>query len=127
MSAMRAWCWGRRPGWSPPAADGPVGIALAPRSGRVRDQRRVVAHAGHDGADVRPVAPAGVGGELVQAAEDLRGQVAADRRPGTEFRGGSVGAILRVFGPPDHVYRVGMNKVLVWRKNLLEDVQPPPG
>ena len=39
----------------------------------------------------------------------------------------AVGAILRIFGPPDHVYRVGLNKVLVWRKNLLEDVQPPPG
>ena len=39
----------------------------------------------------------------------------------------AVGAILRVFGPPDHVYLVGVNKVLVWHKNLLEDVQPPPG
>jgi hypothetical protein len=39
----------------------------------------------------------------------------------------AVGAILRVFGPPDHAYRVGTNEVLVWHKNLLQDVQPPPG
>jgi hypothetical protein len=39
----------------------------------------------------------------------------------------AVGAILRVFGPPAHVYRVGVNKVLVWHKNLLKEVQPPPG
>jgi hypothetical protein len=38
--------------------------------------------------------------------------------------------IRRVFGTPDHVYRVGVTKVLVWHKNLLTEVQPassPPG
>jgi hypothetical protein len=39
----------------------------------------------------------------------------------------AAGAILRVFGDPDHVHHVGVDKVLVWRKNLLKDVQPPPG
>jgi hypothetical protein len=33
-------------------------------------------------------------------------------------------AIRRVFGTPDHVYQVGATKVLVWHKNLLEEVQP---
>ena len=34
-------------------------------------------------------------------------------------------AVSKVFGTPDHVYRVGPLKVLVWHKNLLKDVQPP--
>jgi hypothetical protein len=33
--------------------------------------------------------------------------------------------IRKVFGTPDHVYQVGVVKVLVWHKNLLADVQPP--
>jgi hypothetical protein len=32
--------------------------------------------------------------------------------------------IRRVFGPPGHVYHVGVNEVLVWNKNLLKQVQP---
>jgi hypothetical protein len=32
--------------------------------------------------------------------------------------------IRRVFGPPGHVYHVGVLKVLVWPKNLLKQVQP---
>jgi hypothetical protein len=39
----------------------------------------------------------------------------------------AAGAILRVFGPPDRVYWVGVDKVLVWHKNLLKEVRPPPG
>jgi hypothetical protein len=35
-------------------------------------------------------------------------------------------AIRRVFGAPEHVYRVGGTRVLVWHKNLLTDVEPPP-
>ena len=35
-------------------------------------------------------------------------------------------AIRRVFGAPEHVYRVGATRVLVWHKNLLTDVEPPP-
>jgi len=31
-----------------------------------------------------------------------------------------------VFGAPAHVYLVGGTRVLVWHKNLLTDVQPPP-
>ena len=34
-------------------------------------------------------------------------------------------AIRKVFGTPAHVYLVGGTRVLVWRKNLLTDVQPP--
>jgi hypothetical protein len=33
-------------------------------------------------------------------------------------------AISKIFGAPDRVYQVGVFKVLVWHKNLLEDVQP---
>ena len=33
--------------------------------------------------------------------------------------------IRKVFGTPARVYHVGRLKVLVWRKNLLADVQPP--
>ena len=36
-------------------------------------------------------------------------------------------AIRKVFGTPAHVYLVGGTRVLVWRKNLLTDVQPPSG
>lgn len=36
-------------------------------------------------------------------------------------------AIRQVFGAPAHVYLVGGSRVLVWHKNLLTDVQPPPG
>jgi hypothetical protein len=32
--------------------------------------------------------------------------------------------IRKVFGTPDHVYHIGMTTVLVWRKNLLKEVQP---
>jgi hypothetical protein len=32
--------------------------------------------------------------------------------------------IRKVFGAPEHVYRVGATKVLVWHKNLLSEVQP---
>ena len=35
-------------------------------------------------------------------------------------------AIRRVFGAPEHVYRVGATRVLVWHKNLLTYVEPPP-
>jgi hypothetical protein len=35
-----------------------------------------------------------------------------------------VTAIRKVFGTPEHVYHVGVTKVLVWHKNLLNDVQP---
>jgi hypothetical protein len=34
--------------------------------------------------------------------------------------------IRKVFGAHAHVYRVGGTRVLVWHKNLLTDVQPPP-
>ena len=37
----------------------------------------------------------------------------------------AVGAIYRVFGTPAHAYRVDGDKVLVWHKNLLKEVQPP--
>jgi len=32
--------------------------------------------------------------------------------------------IRKVFGTPAHVYLVGGTRILVWRKNLLTDVQP---
>jgi hypothetical protein len=35
-------------------------------------------------------------------------------------------AIRDVFGAPAHVYLVGGTRVLLWHKNLLTDVQPPP-
>ena len=35
----------------------------------------------------------------------------------------STAAIRKIFGSPDHVYHVGAIKVLVWHKNLLNEVQ----
>ncbi len=35
-------------------------------------------------------------------------------------------AIIRIFGTPDRVYHVGADRVLVWHKNLLKEVQPHP-
>lgn len=35
-------------------------------------------------------------------------------------------AIRHVFGVPAHIYLVGGTRVLVWNKNLLTDVRPPP-
>jgi hypothetical protein len=35
-------------------------------------------------------------------------------------------AIIRIFGTPDRVYHVGVDRVFVWHKNLLKEVQPYP-